>query len=99
MKKRRGEERRGKKPRLILFVTNRWPSEERDLVLHGVDEVADYGEDEEEEDDDDGYDDVAFDHFFLIFFLGPPLSIFFVDWIVGRREGGGWNGIGIDVDE
>lgn len=54
-----GEER----PRLVLFVTNGRPGEERDLILNGVDDVADNGEDEKEEDDDDGYDDVALDHF------------------------------------
>lgn len=66
------EGRRGE-PGLILLITNRRPSEERDLVLDSVDKVADYGEDEEEEDDDDGYDDVAFDHCVfasLIFFCG-----------------------------
>ena len=62
--RRGGKEGRG--PRLFLFVTNGRPSEERDLILDGVDEVADDGEDDKEEDDDDGYDDVAFDHLILV---------------------------------
>lgn len=52
------------KPRLIFLIADRPPAEDRDLVLDGVDAVADDGEDEEEEDDDDGDDDVAFDHSF-----------------------------------
>ena len=53
----------GGKPRLVLFVADRGPTEDRDLVLDSVDDVSHYGEDEEEKDDDDGDDDVAFDHF------------------------------------
>lgn len=50
--------------RLALLVINRSPSaKERDLVLDGVDSVADNGEDDEEDDDYYRYHEVAGYHF------------------------------------
>lgn len=47
---------------LFLLVYRPPPAEDADLVLHGVDDVADGGEDDEEDDDDDCDDDVCLHH-------------------------------------
>ena len=47
---------------LFLLVDDAPPAEDADLVLDGVDHVADDGEDDEEDDDDDGDDNVFLDH-------------------------------------
>lgn len=49
----------------LLIIDGRPPAEGRNLVLDGVDGVADDGKDDEEDDDDDGNDEVAGDHFEL----------------------------------
>lgn len=56
--------------RSALLVVDRSPSaKERDLVLDGVDGVADNGEDDEEDDDYYRYHEVAGYHFELLFGL------------------------------
>ncbi len=47
---------------IVLDLDDPSPPEERDAVLHRVDDVADDGEDDEEADYYYGDDDVAFDH-------------------------------------
>ncbi|KAL8840735.1 MAG: hypothetical protein Q9170_001173 [Blastenia crenularia] len=46
----------------LFYLRDSSSSEQGNPVLYGVDDVADYGEDEEEEDDYDGDDEVALDH-------------------------------------
>ena len=70
------------KPSSLLFVDFPPPPAHGELVLNGVDAVADHGENDEQDDDDDCDDDVALDHgcdvgrwrllpffFFFFFFL------------------------------
>lgn len=51
------------KPSSLLFVQfPPPPAPQGELVLNGVDAVADGGENDKEDDDDDGDDDVTLDH-------------------------------------
>lgn len=61
-KTRRGSDGAPVKPSSFLFIHFPPPPAQGELVLNGVDTIADGGENDEENDDDDCDDDVALDH-------------------------------------
>ena len=46
----------------VFFILDPLPPEQREAVLHPVNDVCDNGKDDEEDNDDNGNDDVAPDH-------------------------------------